>query len=82
MSSSGRGIQVEYPTITLHAVSRAESGPSIYCQLDETAGTTQQNAEPQPEDDDEVSPMRELSIVPADATSCEFSVSLTVATLM
>ncbi|EKM78651.1 hypothetical protein AGABI1DRAFT_114261, partial [Agaricus bisporus var. burnettii JB137-S8] len=28
-SIKGRGFQVEYPSITLHAVSRGESGPSI-----------------------------------------------------
>ncbi|KAJ7678548.1 regulator of volume decrease after cellular swelling-domain-containing protein [Mycena rosella] len=38
MSTTGRGFQIEYPAITLHAVSRAEAGPSIYCQLDEHAG--------------------------------------------
>lgn len=70
MSSTGRGIQVEYPTITLHAVSRAESGPSIYCQLDENAGAVDTEAAPSADaEDDDVSPMRELSIVPKDAAS-------------
>lgn len=67
MSSSGRGFQIEYPAITLHAISRAESGPSIYCQLDENAGA---RADQQNEDED--SPMRELSIVPKEAASCQY----------
>lgn len=67
MATSGRGIQVEYPVITLHAVSRADSRPSIYCQLDESAGIAEQDVEPGNEEDD--TPMRELSIVPKDAES-------------
>jgi nucleotide-sensitive chloride channel 1A len=58
-STSGRGFQVEYPSITLHAVSRGESGPSIYCQLDETCEEQNGAAE------DEYSEMRELSIIPS-----------------
>lgn len=67
MSSSGRGIQLEYPTITLHAVSRAAAGPSIYCQLDENPGNVEQKADVGDEED--VTPMRELNIVPKDASS-------------
>ncbi|KAI0784457.1 regulator of volume decrease after cellular swelling-domain-containing protein [Abortiporus biennis] len=67
LSSTGRGFQVEYPTITLHAISRAESGPSIYCQLDETVGAPE-SVQP---DENEDTPMRELSIVPKDTSSLE-----------
>ncbi|KAJ7721713.1 regulator of volume decrease after cellular swelling-domain-containing protein [Mycena maculata] len=66
MSSTGRGFQIEYPTITLHAVSRAEAGPSIYCQLDEHAGEVEGAAS-----NDEMDDMRELSIVPQSAASLE-----------
>ncbi|CAK5268610.1 unnamed protein product [Mycena citricolor] len=66
MPNQGSGFQVEYPAITLHAVSRAESGPSIYCQLDEHAGEPESAAI-----NDEVSEMRELSIIPQDASSLE-----------
>ena len=58
ISTTGRGFQVEYPSITLHAISRNESGPSVYCQLDETP------AGDQPGNDEDDSPMRELRIVP------------------
>jgi len=58
VSTTGRGFQIEYPSITLHAISRTESGPCIYCQLDETP------AGDQPENDEDDSPMRELKIVP------------------
>lgn len=63
MSTTGRGFQIEYPAITLHAVSRGESGPSIYCQLDEGAGGAAVA-------EDDVADMRELSIVPQNADSC------------
>ncbi|KAJ7116350.1 regulator of volume decrease after cellular swelling-domain-containing protein [Mycena epipterygia] len=66
MSTTGRGFQIEYPAITLHAVSRAEAGPSIYCQLDEHAGEAEGAAS-----NDEMSDMRELSIVPQSAASLE-----------
>lgn len=63
-SIKGRGFQVEYPSITLHAVSRGESGPSIYCQLDETS------AEQIPSEDQQYDEMRELSIIPGSPESC------------
>lgn len=68
-SATGRGFQIEYPSITLHAVSRTESGPSIYCQLDETP--TGGRAD----DDDGDSPMRELKIVPERAEARRFSLT-------
>lgn len=34
-ATTGRGFKIDYPSITLHAVSRAGDRPSIYCQLDE-----------------------------------------------
>lgn len=70
MSSTGRGFQIEYPAITLHAVSRGESGPSIYCQLDESAGNNGVITEQDGEEPD--SEMRELSIITKRVDSCEF----------
>ena len=70
MSMTGVGFQIEYPAITLHAVSRAESGPSIYCQLDESF--RQVNGGP-PGNEDEYSEMRELTIVPKTSDSCMIS---------
>lgn len=67
MSTTGVGFQIEYPAITLHAVSRGESGPSIYCQLDESYG--QVNGGPSA-NDDEYSEMRELTIIPKNSESC------------
>ncbi|KZT68504.1 hypothetical protein DAEQUDRAFT_671393 [Daedalea quercina L-15889] len=68
MSASGRGWSVEYPSITLHAISRAESGPSIYCQLDEAAALADGNA---PIDEGVDTEMKELIIVPKDAAALE-----------
>ncbi|KAF5327537.1 hypothetical protein D9619_004362 [Psilocybe cf. subviscida] len=66
VSTAGEGFEIEYPKITLHAVSRGESGPSIYCQLDESAA-----APDAPQNDDEISEMSELTIVPQNSASLE-----------
>ena len=63
MSSTGRGFQVKYPAITLHAISRGDR-PSIYCQLDETDSSS-----PPDETSEDVTEMRELTIVPQDPGS-------------
>ncbi|CAE6461665.1 unnamed protein product [Rhizoctonia solani] len=64
---SGAGFTVEYPRITLHAVSRGETGPSVYCQLDESA-----NGPGAPGGDEEQdSEMREMKIIPSNAESVE-----------
>ncbi|KZP00650.1 hypothetical protein CALVIDRAFT_283615 [Calocera viscosa TUFC12733] len=57
IAASGSGFQIDYPSISLHAVKREPSGVSIYCQLDETP-----EGQPFPEDED--NDMRELLIVP------------------
>ena len=66
MSPSGRGLQIPYPAITLHAISRADSGPSIYCQLDDSVGSTEDIST---ENEDDAIDMRELNIVPQNASS-------------
>ncbi|KAI0749896.1 regulator of volume decrease after cellular swelling-domain-containing protein [Daedaleopsis nitida] len=69
LSATGRGFQVEYPSITLHAISRAESGPSIYCQLDEPS--PEEPAEATEEDGEDASGMRELVIIPQNPSALE-----------
>ncbi|KAG8763652.1 hypothetical protein FRC11_014629 [Ceratobasidium sp. 423] len=65
---SGTGFTVEYPRITLHAVSRGESGPSVYCQLDESLnGPGALGADEEQED----SEMREMKIIPSNPESVE-----------
>ena len=71
MSSTGKGLQVEYPSITLHAISRANNVPSIYCQLDESSSETTAVNE-----DEEIPDMRELIITPKAAESCMFTTSI------
>lgn len=68
MSVSGRGFSVDYPSITLHAISRAESGPSLYCQLDEAVDL---NNDVSLEDDNVDTEMRELFIVPQEQNNLE-----------
>ncbi|KAI0774969.1 regulator of volume decrease after cellular swelling-domain-containing protein [Trametes elegans] len=70
LSATGRGFQVEYPSITLHAISRGEKGPSIYCQLDEGAPAAE-NGQPQNGEEEDVSDMRELTILPKDPSALE-----------
>lgn len=67
MSTSGKGFQVPYTTITLHAISRSDLAPSIYCQLDEAQA---QEEEPTQDEEAELE-MRELRIVPSTSESCE-----------
>ncbi|OJT09540.1 Methylosome subunit pICln [Trametes pubescens] len=69
MSATGRGFQLEYPSITLHAISRGEQGPSIYCQLDDTINAPE-NTKPQ-NDEEDVADMSELTILPKDPSALE-----------
>ncbi|KAK0216001.1 hypothetical protein IW262DRAFT_1439135 [Armillaria fumosa] len=55
------GEQIEYPSITLHAISRAEGG--IYHQLDDKFGLVEEEEEA----------MRELTIIPKDNGSCRLT---------
>ncbi|KAG5636085.1 hypothetical protein H0H81_009164 [Sphagnurus paluster] len=66
MSTTGRGFQIEYPAITLHAISRGEYGPSIYCQLDESDPSA-----PAAEDSEEDTELRELTIIPQNGAALE-----------
>jgi chloride channel, nucleotide-sensitive, 1A len=70
-SSSGRAFQIEYPSITLHAISRGDSGPFVYCQLDEPPATDAPPPDGEDEGDDALG-MRELSLTPQDSASRAF----------
>ncbi|RPD75039.1 hypothetical protein L226DRAFT_534629 [Lentinus tigrinus ALCF2SS1-7] len=67
ISATGKGFQVDYPSITLHAISRAEAGPSIYCQLDEPPTVDATAAD----EEEDAANMRELVIVPKDSSALE-----------
>ncbi|GJJ08549.1 hypothetical protein Clacol_002767 [Clathrus columnatus] len=64
-SATGRGIQVEYPTITLHAVARGDSVPKVYCQLSE------KEVQSDNEGDEQDDGMRELNLIPTEPSSVE-----------
>jgi nucleotide-sensitive chloride channel 1A len=66
-STGSQGFQIPYPAITLHAISRTETGPSIYCQLDDQYDPAKVNGTDEAEDD-EAGEIRELTIVPSDST--------------
>lgn len=75
-SGSHPGFSLDYPSITLHAISRDSLGPSVYCQLDESPAPGQSVPRPtriiegrendghyHPEDEeDDDTPMREMRI--------------------
>lgn len=69
MSSTGVGFQVPYHAITLHAIARPESGPLIYCQLDELAEELEAG---ESSENDEAADMRELNIIPSNHASRKF----------
>ena len=72
--SGASGFQIKYPAITLHAVSRGEAGPAIYCQLDETYGDTNGvSVNPTAENENEDTEMRELTIFPQRPEAGAFS---------
>ena len=84
MSNTGRGFHIEYPSITLHAISRQDERPSIYCQLDEETeaaiqqlshadlnGTGNEEDEQEDQADQVDTPMRELSIIPQNPQACK-----------
>ncbi|KAH9974838.1 regulator of volume decrease after cellular swelling-domain-containing protein [Russula compacta] len=66
-SSTGRAFQIEYPSITLHATSRGDSGTFVYCQIDELPA----EEAPPSDDNDDTLVLRELSLIPQDAASLE-----------
>jgi nucleotide-sensitive chloride channel 1A len=70
--SGSSGFQIEYPAITLHAISRGESGPSIYCQLDEALMVAAGDSNEADEDDGGDAQMRELTIFPQHPESRTF----------
>jgi nucleotide-sensitive chloride channel 1A len=64
-STTGRAFQIEYQSITLHAISRGESGPFVYCQLDDSPAV----ADGSEDAGEDVPPMRELSLTPQPSDS-------------
>jgi nucleotide-sensitive chloride channel 1A len=74
MSPSGsKGFTVPYPSITLHAISRSDSGPFIYCQIDKSLAENE--GEPEHSEDDEVVDLIEMSLIPAEPTSGKFALA-------
>ncbi|KAJ3906459.1 regulator of volume decrease after cellular swelling-domain-containing protein [Lentinula edodes] len=73
MSKTGKGFQIEYPSITLHAVSRGDTPPSIYCQLDESSAKAMEMLEDENEEEEtqEDMDMRVLNIVPSRVESLD-----------
>ncbi|KAJ3880993.1 regulator of volume decrease after cellular swelling-domain-containing protein [Lentinula edodes] len=82
MSKTGKGFQIEYPSITLHAVSRGDTPPSIYCQLDESSAKAMEMLNPSTDESDEEDEneeeetqedmdMRVLNIVPSRVESLD-----------
>ena len=68
-SSTGRTLQVEYPSIALHATSRGDSSPYVYCHIDEPPAADAPAPAP---DADDTLVMRVLLLTPQDPASREF----------
>lgn len=67
MNASGsKGFAVPYPNVTLHAVSRSDNGPSIYCQIDSNPDA---DLAAGGEDDGDIADLIELTIIPTDPNS-------------
>jgi nucleotide-sensitive chloride channel 1A len=64
---AGSGIAVEYRDIIIHAISRQNGDPAIYCQLD--AGLFFPNQQLPEEDLDDI--VTELNFTPVDTNSCK-----------
>lgn len=62
------GIAVEYPDIIIHAISRQDGRPGIYCQLESGRFFPNQQI---PEEDQEDT-VTELKFMPQDVGSCKF----------
>lgn len=71
LSATGKGIRIEYQTITLHAVARGDASPKVYCQLSENTEDLNDNEEESENND----AMRELNLVPSDPSSGKIRVS-------
>lgn len=66
-TASGRGFEVAYPSITLHAISRTDTASYIYCQLDDPqAAEGTAGVEDEGEDETE---MHELRLIPQASSS-------------
>lgn len=65
--SGSKGFTVPYPNITLHAVSRSDTGTSIYCQIDPNPEANAVVNESN--DDGDVIEMIELTLTPSDSSS-------------
>lgn len=67
--SAKSGIAVQYPDIIIHAISRQDGQPNIYCQLD--AGLFFPNQQ-LPEDEQELEEtVTELRLIPKDGGACK-----------
>ncbi|SRR5258708_14846175 len=66
MSSVGEGFQVQYPSITIHAVSKSGLTPIVYCQIERPAPEGQEDTD----GDDDIQTI-ELNIIPSDASTGE-----------
>ncbi|KAI9278425.1 regulator of volume decrease after cellular swelling-domain-containing protein [Phascolomyces articulosus] len=67
--SAGSGIAVEYPDIIIHAISRQDGRPSIYCQLE--AGRFFPNQQLPEDEEEREDTVTELKFMPQDPGALE-----------
>lgn len=68
--SANSGIAVEYPDVIIHAISRQEGQPNIYCQLD--AGLFFPNQQLPEDEQEREETVTELRLIPRDGGACKF----------
>ncbi|KAG2233529.1 hypothetical protein INT48_003400 [Thamnidium elegans] len=66
--SAKSGIAVQYPDIIIHAISRQEGQPNIYCQLD--AGLFFPNQQLPEDEQEREETVTELRLIPRDGGAC------------
>ena len=80
LDGSGLGFSLEYPTISLHAVSRDLSAyprEHLYVMVNAKFGEESKESvadEEEEDSDDDIEPISEFRFVPSDKSACEYSV--------
>ncbi|MXQ91806.1 hypothetical protein E5288_WYG019764 [Bos mutus] len=80
LDGSGLGFSLEYPTISLHAVSRdlnAYPREHLYVMVNAKFGEESKESvadEEEEDSDDDIEPISEFRFVPSDKSACEYSV--------
>ncbi|RUS33952.1 regulator of volume decrease after cellular swelling-domain-containing protein [Jimgerdemannia flammicorona] len=65
-------VAIPYPSIIIHAISRQEGQPCVYCQLDSTEKLVEQRHGGRDDEDEDEDEVTEIRFVPDDAGALEY----------